>query len=184
MISVTELRAGTVFEESGQLFQVLSYEHIKMGRGSANIKVKVRNIRSGSTYERSFINGAFVEPATLEKREFQYLYKDSESAYFMNPSNFEQISIPLKNIPGYEFLKEGETTTIQLFDEEPLSLVLPPKVTIKVAETAPGVRGDSASNVTKDAELENGMHIKVPLFISAGDSVIVDTRDGTYTKRA
>lgn len=184
MISVTELRAGTTFQEGSDIFVVLSYEHIKMGRGSANIKVKVRNVRSGSSYERSFMNGAFVQEATLEKKEFQFLYKDGESAYFMDPASYEQITVPLKNIPGHEFLKEGETATIQVFDEEPLGLVLPPKATIKVTDTAPGVRGDSASNVTKDAELENGMHIKVPLFINVGDSIIVDTRDGTYTKRA
>lgn len=184
MLSVTELRAGTTFQEGSELFVVLSYEHIKMGRGSANIKVKVRNIRSGATYERSFINGAFVQEAVLEKKEYQYLYKDQDSAYFMDSISYEQIAIPLKNIPGYDYLKEGENSTLQLFDDEPLSLVLPPKVTLQVTETAPGVRGDSASNVTKDATLSNGMRVKVPLFINSGDSVIIDTRDGTYTKRA
>src|SRR5581483_2753322 len=94
MISVTELRAGTVFEESGQLFQVLSYEHIKMGRGSANIKVKVKNVRTGATTEKSFINGARVKPVQVFKRDIQFLYKDDDTAYFMNPTNFEQIAVP------------------------------------------------------------------------------------------
>lgn len=184
MISVTDLRAGTTFAENGQLLQVLSYEHIKMGRGSANIKVKVRNIKSGSTTEKSFINGAVVQEASLDKRDYQFLYKDHENASFMDPVSFEQIEIPIKSLPGHVYLKDGETVTIQFYEDDPIDLVLPPKVTLKVFETAPGVRGDSASNVTKDAELANGMHVRVPLFINEGDSVIVDTRDGTYTKRA
>lgn len=101
MTSVNELRAGSAFEEQGQLFLVLSFEHIKMGRGSANIKVKVKNIRSGSTTEKSFINSASVNSVRLDKRDIQFLYKDEDSAYFMNPINFEQITIPLKII-SYE----------------------------------------------------------------------------------
>lgn len=184
MLSVTELRAGTTFQEGGDLFVVVSYEHIKMGRGSANIKVKVRNVRSGATFEKSYINGAFVKEAAVDKRELQFLYKDGETAYFMDPRSYEQIEVPLKKLPGEEYLKDGETAIVSFIDEEPLSLVLPPKVTMKVTETAPGVRGDSAGTVTKDATLENGMRIKVPLFINEGDSVILDTRDGSYTKRA
>ena len=98
MISVTVLRAGTVFEDQGSIYQVISYEHVKMGRGSANIKLKVKNIRSGSTTEKSFINGAKVNELQVFKKDLQYLYKDEESAYFMNPLTFEQISILLKLI--------------------------------------------------------------------------------------
>lgn len=184
MISVTELRAGTTFQENGEIFQVLSYEHIKMGRGSANIKVKIRNLRSGATVDKSFMNGASVTEAHLEKKEHQFLYKDSENAYFMNPASYEQVSVPLKTLAGHEFLKEGEMATLQLYDDEVLALLLPPKITLNVTDTPPGVRGDSASNVYKDAILENGMRVKVPLFINNGDSVVVDTRDGSYTKRA
>lgn len=184
MLSVTDLRAGTVYQEDGQVYQVLSYEHIKMGRGSANIKVKVKNVRSGSTVEKSFINGAVVQEASVDKKEMQYLYKDDTTGYFMDPSTYEQVSLPLKNLTGFEFLKEGGMANIEFFEEEALGLVLPPKVTIQVTETAPGVRGDSASNVTKEAILENGMKVKVPLFINEGDMVVVDTRDGSYTKRA
>src|SRR3989304_7637412 len=96
MIGVTELRAGTIFEESGNLFQVLSYTHTKMGRGSANIKVKVKNLKNGSTTEKSFINGARVNDVSVNKKDLQYLYKDSESAFFMDPVTFEQISVSLK----------------------------------------------------------------------------------------
>lgn len=184
MIVVSELRAGVIFEESGNLLQVLSYEHIKMGRGSANIKVKVKNLRSGSTTEKSFINGAKVNDVTVLKRDHQYLYKDGESAYFMNPQTFEQISVPLKVIDGDEFLKEEDTYSISFLDDEPLSINLPPKVVLVVTETAPGVKGNSATNVFKDAILENGLTVKVPPFIKTGDKVRVDTRTGAYTEKA
>lgn len=184
MISVTDLRAGTTYEENGNIFQVLSYEHIKMGRGSANIKVKVRNIKSGSTVEKSFMNGAKVNEIALEKKELQYLYKDNEFIYFMDPVTFEQVSLKRSQLFGHEFLKEGEQVMLQMFENEPLNLVLPPKVSLKVVDTPPGVRGDSASNVYKDATLENGMKVRVPLFINNDDEVVVDTRDGSYTKRA
>lgn len=184
MISVNELRAGVAFKEDGNIFQVLSFEHIKMGRGSANIKVKVRNLRSGSTTEKGYTNGAVVEDIHLEKKDFQFLYKDSENAYFMDPRSFEQQSIPLKILYANEFLKEGGTVTLQFYGDEPLDLILPPKITLRVTDTDPGVKGDSASNVYKDAVLENGVKTRVPLFINIGDSIIVDTRDGSYTKRA
>jgi elongation factor P len=184
MIGVQELRAGTIFEESGSLLQVLSYEHIKMGRGSANIKVKVKNLRSGSTTEKSFINTARVNDVTVLKREHQYLYRDGEFAYFMNPQTFEQITVPLKVIEGDQFLKEGEIYSISFLGEEALSVMLPPKVVLIVTDTAPGVKGNSATNVFKDATLENGLTTKVPPFIKIGDKVRVDTRTGAYTEKA
>ena len=184
MISVNDLRAGTTYEEDGNIFKVLTFEHIKMGRGSANIKVKVINLRSGSTTEKGFTNGASVNDIALDKREYQFLYKDSESAYFMDPRTFEQKTVPVKKLFGAEFLKEGETVSLQFYDDEALDLILPPKITLKVADTDPGVKGNSASNVYKDAKLENGMSVRVPLFINVNDSIVVDTRDGSYTKRA
>ncbi|MBI2195566.1 MAG: elongation factor P [Candidatus Levybacteria bacterium] len=185
MISVTDLRSGVVFQEQGQLFQVLSYEHIKMGRGSANIKVKVKNLRSGTTVEKSFINGAKVDNVSVSKRDLQYLYRDLNSAYFMNPTTFEQIGIPLK-ILGSDtyYLKEGETFNVSFLGDEALSINLPPKMEFKVEDTAVGVRGNSATNVFKDAILENGLKAKVPLFINVGDIVRVDTRTGEYSERA
>lgn len=184
MIPVQDLRNGTAFEEDGHVFVVMSYEHIKMGRGSANIKVKVRNIRSGTITEKSFISGAQVTPARVENKEYQFLYKDTDTAFFMDPYSYEQKEIPLSKLSAHEFLQEGNTVTLQLYEDEPLGMSLPPKVTLKVAETAPGVKGNSASNVYKDATLENGMKLRVPLFIESGDLVVVDTRDKSYTKRA
>lgn len=183
MLIVSELRAGTIYEADGQLLMVMSYEHIKLGRGSATIKVKVKNLKSGATSEKSFINGAKVNDVQVIKKELQYLYKDEDMAYFMHPETFEQISIPLKIIDGADFLKEGQTYPISFYGDEPLSIMMTPKVELKVVETAPGVKGNSASNVFKDAKLENGMTVKVPMFIDEGDTVRVDTRTGQYTER-
>jgi len=185
MISVTELRAGTVFEDQGNLYQVISYEHIKMGRGSANIKLKVKNIRSGSTTDKSFINGAKVNDLQVFKKDLQYLYKDEEFAYFMNPLTFEQVSVLLKLI-DYEkdYLKEGNNFTISFLGDEPLSLTLPPKMEFEVTETPMGVKGNSATNVFKDATLENGLITKVPLFVNTGHRIRIDTRTGAYSEKA
>ncbi len=183
MLIVSELRNGTIFEQDGTLFQVLSYEHIKLGRGSATIKVKVRNIRSGSTTEKSFINGARVNDVSVVKKEMQYLYKDDENAYFMDPLTFEQVSVPLRIIDGDEFLKEGEKYIISFYQNEALTLNLNPKVELKVTDTAPAAKGNSSANVFKDATLENGMTVKVPMFINIGDTVRVDTRTKAYTER-
>jgi elongation factor P len=184
MTGVQDLRAGTTFLEEDQIFVVLSYEHIKMGRGSANIKVKVRNLRSGAITEKGYTSGAQVKPAPTQNKEYQFLYKDAETAFFMDPQSYDQQEVPLQKLIGSEYLQEGNTVVLQFYGEEPLSLQLPPKVTLRVADTPPGVKGNSASNVFKDATLENGMNVRVPLFINSGDEVVVDTRDGSYTKRA
>lgn len=185
MISVTNLKSGTIFESEGQLYKVLSYEHIKMGRGSANIRVRVNNVRTGATVEKSFINGAKVNDVIVSKKDLQFLYKDNDSAYFMEPSTFEQIAVPLKTIGGdLYYLKEGENFNVSFLEDEALSLNLPPKIEFVVKETAPGVKGNSATNVFKEAILENGMNVKVPLFIKNGDKIRVDTRTGSYTERA
>lgn len=184
MISVNDLRAGIAFQEDGNIFKVLTFEHIKMGRGSASIKVKVKNLRSGSTTEKGYTNGGFVNDVFLQKKDYQFLYKDTDTAYFMDPQSFEQKEVPLKTLTGSEYLNEGESVTLEFFDDEALDMILPPKVTLKVSDTAPGVKGNSASNVYKDATLENGIVTRVPLFINNGDSVVIDTRDGSYTRRA
>lgn len=183
MIGVTELRAGTVFEENGQLLQVLSYEHIKMGRGSANIKVKVRNVRTGSTVEKGFTNNARVNNIHVRKVDLQFLYKDEDFTYFMNPETYEQVQISLDLLDGHEYLKEGGTFSLSFFQDEPLSLNLTPKMDFKVTDTGPSIKGNSATNIFKDAVLENGVQTKVPLFINIGDMVRIDTRTGAYSEK-
>ena len=183
MISVTDLKRGTIFEDEGQIFQVLSYEHIKLGRGSATIKVKVKNLKSGSTTERGFINGAKVNSVSVQRKELQYLYKDSDFAYFMDPKTFEQIPASLSRIE-HAYLKDGGTFFVKFLDNQPLSLELPPKMEFKVEETGPSLRGNSATNIYKDAILENGIKTKVPLFITIGDVIRIDTRTGQYSEKA
>lgn len=184
MIGVTDLRAGTIFEESGNLYQVLSYTHTKMGRGSANIKVKVKNLKNGATTEKSFINGARVNDVQVFKRDVSYLYKDQVSAYFMDPSSFEQISAPLTLIGNDSvYLKEGESYNVSFLGEEVLALNLPPKMDFTISEADPGVKGNTASNIYKDAVLSNGLRVRVPLFIKAGDKVRIDTRTGDYSQK-
>lgn len=184
MISVTELRAGTTYIEDGQYLTVLSYEHIKMGRGSANIKVKVRNLKTGSTTEKGYTNGAKVSDLPVLKKEMQYLYKDDTEVYFMNSETFEQVSIPLNLVPDHMYLKEGESFPVSFIEGKPLSVLLPPKMVFKVIETAPGAKGNSATNVFKEATLENGVKTRVPLFIDVGETIRVDTRTGAYTEKA
>jgi elongation factor P len=185
MIGVQDLRAGTIYEENGNLLQVLSYEHIKMGRGSANIKVKVKNLRTGSTTDKSFINTAKVQDVLVLKKDLQYLYKDIDSAFFMNPQTFEQVTVSL-NIIGDDayYLKEGESVNLSFLGDEALSINLPPKMVFKVIETADGAKGNSVSNVFKEATLENGQTVKVPQFIKIGEKVRIDTRTGVYTEKA
>lgn len=185
MIGVTDLRAGTAYEEDGQFLTVLSYEHIKMGRGSANIKVKTRNIKTGAIVEKSYINGAKVQDISVSKKEMQYLYKDDDAAYFMDPQTYEQITLPLKVVEAeHIYFKEGESFTVSFLKGEPISVLLPPKMTFKVTETAPGAKGNSTTNVFKEAILENGLKTKVPLFINIDDSIRVDTRTGAYSEKA
>lgn len=184
MINVTELKSGIIFEESGNVYQVLSYEHIKMGRGSANIKVKVKNIKTGSTTEKSFINGARVNSMQITKKDLQYLYKDDEFAYFMHPDTFEQVTMSLKIAEGAAYLKDGENFSLSFLSGKPITINLPPKMEFKISETGPGLRGNSATNIYKDAILENGIHTKVPLFINTGDVIRVDTRTGAYSEKA
>lgn len=184
MISVTDLKSGVIFEESGSLFQVISYEHIKMGRGSANIKVKVKNLKNGSTTEKGFTNGAKVNNVRVLKKDIQYLYKDGDLAYFMDPISFEQSNIPLDLIGKDEvYLKEGESYNVSFRENEAIALNLPPKVDFTVAEADPGVKGNTASNIYKDCVLDNGMKARVPLFIKAGDKVRIDTRTGEYSQK-
>jgi len=178
------LRAGIIYEDAGTLWQVLSYDHIKLGRGSATIKIKVRNVRNGATTEKSFINGAKVNNVSVVKKELQYLYQDEDSVYFMHPETFEQIAVSLHVIDGAAFLQEGQTYPVSFYGNEALGVILPPKVDLAVTDTAPGVKGNSASNVFKDATLENNQTVKVPLFINVGDKIRVDTRTGAYTERA
>jgi elongation factor P len=184
MIPVTSLRPGATYEEHGDVFEVLTYNNMHLRKTSSVVQVKVRSLRKGSTLEKTFSSNGEVNQVRIDKKELQFLYKDQDSCFFMDPQTYEQINVLTKNLSGSNYLKEGEKVAISFFKGEPLSMVLPPKVKLKVTDTNPGVKGNSATSVLKDATLENGLVTKVPLFIDIGDEIIVDTRDGSYTNRA
>jgi elongation factor P len=184
MLNVNDLRNGAVFREGSDLFQVITYEHIKTGRGSGNIKVKVRNLRSGSIVEKSFVTGGRVDEADVQKKLAQFLYGDGETYNFMDPKTYEQFSIT-SSIVGDQgkYLKDGLEINLIVSGEEALSLELPNSINYTIAETGPSERGNTVSNVYKDATMDNGLIVKVPMFMDAGEKIKVDTRSGEYVER-
>ena len=184
MIPVQELRNGMTFLMDGQLYITLKYEHIKMGRGSATIKIKAKNLLTGATTDKSFINSARVEETITTRRPMQYLYKDGQNFVFMDPKTYEQaeISTDVAAENGV-YLKENILVNILFWEERALWIELPPKMEFTVVETDPGIKGNSAANMYKSAKLDNGMSVRVPLFINEGERILVDTRDGSYAER-
>ncbi len=185
MISVTKLRNGVTFEYNGTPYKVTEYKHTHLSRGGGTIKVKVRDLSSGKLNSLTFKSGESVQEIEVTRKQLQYLYSDDDNLYFMDPDTFEQIEIPTQIIGKSKvFLKEGENAWVLFWEDKALDLDLPPKITMEVIECAPGEKGNSASNVYKDAVVEGGLRIRVPLFINVGDKVRVDTRDGSYVERA
>ncbi|OGD84997.1 elongation factor P [Candidatus Curtissbacteria bacterium RBG_13_40_7] len=185
MISVTDLRAGVVFQDHGQYFLVLSYEHIKMGRGSGTIKVRVKNLDTGATTDKSFGTGARVQEVNLQRRKCQYLYKDGQGCHLMDIESYEQFTIP-QSLAGdlVKFLKEGMEITLFVIEDKPLYVEAPKIIEYKVTQTGGSARGNTVGASYKDAVLENGLMVKVPLFIKNGEMIRVDTRSGEYVERA
>lgn len=183
-INASELRAGVVFIEGGNLWQVITYEHNKMGRGSGTIKVKAKNLRSGAITEKSFITGARVEEGDVEKKKTQYLYCEGDTYNFMDPVTFEQFTIS-KSILGdsAKYLYEGLEVQLVVSGEEALGIELPNSLIYEITETGPEEKGNTVSNVYKEATLSNGLVVKVPMFMHEGDKVKVDTRTGEYVER-
>ncbi len=184
MLNVTELRNNTFYKEGNNILQVVTYEHVKMGRGSGTIKLKVKNVRTGSVVEKTFITGARVDEANVSKKKAQFLYRDGENYSFMDPVSFEQFTISSQVLGDQaKYLRDGIETTLVVSDEEALGLELPASLTYTVAETGPGEKGNSVSNVFKEAVLDNGLVVKVPMFIGNGEKIKVDTRSGEYIER-
>ncbi len=184
MIDVNDLRKGVIFELDGSLFRVLEYTHHKPGRGNAIIRVKARNIRTGTTLEKTFQSGDRVQDVRLDYQNVQYLYNDGDLYYFMNAETFEQPAIPKDIVGDYEgFLKEGMEVKITFFQNEPLDIELPTSVDLKVVQADVAVRGDTATGVNKRVTLETGRSLEVPMFVKEGDTVRVDTRTGSYVTR-
>lgn len=185
MISVTDLRAGIVYEENGQYLLVLSYEHIKMGRGSGNVKVKVRNLSTGAIVDKSYITGAKVNDVSLERNKVQFLYKDSSGFNVIDNSSFDQFVLPERIVSSdAPYLKDGLEFLLFTVSDKPLYIELPKILDYKVVQTAGSARGNTVGAAQKEAVLENGLKVKVPLFIKTEDIIRVDTRDGSYVERA
>lgn len=193
MIKATELKNGKTFLLSGKPYKVIKYAHSKIGRGGASVKLDLRNLETAKFEKKTLNSNAKVEEIDTIKKPLQYLFGDGKSATFMDQSTYEQTEIPTSSIKTeLQFIKEGEIVDVLFWsfdgaqdkDDRPLSVDIPPKVTLKVIQTDPGVRGDTTSNVYKPAKLENQLQLKVPLFVKIGDKIRVDTRTGEYVERA
>lgn len=187
-IDVNQLKKGTAFIEDGVPYLVIKYDFTKLARGKANIKVKVRNLRSGAIVNKSYLSGNEVEDVELEKIKMQFLYSDESKAFFMNEKSFEQVGIDLKKVEDERrFLVEGESVWVLIWPKddsrEVLGVEVPASVELEVIEAEPGMKGDSGGNVTKMAVLTNEVKLQVPLFIEKGDRVRVNTESGEYIER-
>jgi|SRR5579875_2116724 len=184
MIDTGDLRKGLTLDMNGELLKVVDYQHIKQGRGSAIVRLTLRNIRSGSTTQQTFQNGAKFTPVRVERQRVQYLYSDDGQYNFMDLDTFEQFALNEDQLgDALSYLIENMTLDLLTYQGEPIDVELPITVELKVAQTEPGVRGDTASGGTKPARLETGVSVNVPLFINDGDTVKVDTRTGQYLER-
>jgi elongation factor P len=184
MIDVNDLRKGVTFELDGQLFKVLDYSHNKSGRGNASIRIKARNLRTGSNIEKTFQSGDRVPDARLDFHNVQYLYSDGEFFHFMDNETFEQPAISGEIIGDMAgFLKEGLEAKLTFYQGEPLDIELPTSVDLKVTYAEVAVRGDTATGVTKKVTVETGMTVQCPNFVNEGDTIRVDTRTGDYITR-
>ncbi|CAM3599483.1 elongation factor P [Hydrogenibacillus schlegelii] len=185
MISTNDLRNGITLELDGDPWQVLEFQHVKPGKGSAFVRVKLKNLRNGNIREDTFRAGEKVPRAHVETREMQYLYASGDEYTFMDMNTYEQVTLNRQQLE-YElnFLKENMTVHIVQYQGEIIGIQLPNTVVLEVVETEPGIRGDTQSGGSKPAKLETGYVVTVPLFVNVGDKIIVDTRSGEYVSRA
>ncbi len=184
MISTNDMRPGMTLDLDGELWSILEYQHHKPGKGHAMVRTKVKSLRSGVVVDRTFRADEKVEIARLDRREMQYLYGEDAGLVFMDNESYEQITVP-RELAGDagRFLKEGQSVSVLLHDGTPLGVDLPTTVDLEVSETEPGLQGDRSSAGTKPATLETGAVVQVPLFVTTGETVRVDTRTGSYVTR-
>jgi len=184
MISTNDFRTGVKIEVDGELYSVIEFQHVKPGKGAAFVRTKLRNLRTGAVIERTFRAGEKVPQVRVERREMQYLYNDGENYVFMDTSNFEQLSLSRDKLEEQaRFLKDDMLVYILLYEGETIGVELPNFVDLKVVQTEPGVRGDTATGGSKPATLETGAVVQVPLFIEEGDVIRIDMRTGEYIER-
>jgi elongation factor P len=183
--TTNDLRNGLVLNLDGQLWSVVEFQHVKPGKGGAFVRTKLKNVLSGKVVDRTFNAGVRVETATVDRREMQYLYRDGSDLVFMDTSSYEQIHVPAATVgDAAHFLLENQNAIVGLHEGVPLFVELPTSVVLAVDYTEPGLQGDRSTGGTKPARLETGYEIAVPLFITSGEKVKVDTRDGSYLGRA
>jgi elongation factor P len=184
MISSNDFRTGVTIVVDGQLWQVVDFQHVKPGKGSAFVRTRLKNVIRGNVLEKTFRAGEMLERAIVETREMQYLYGSGDDYHFMDKSNYEQINLGHDMLgANVDLLKEGMVINVQFHDGKVIGAELPNHVDLKVVETDPGFRGDTATNVQKPAKLETGATVNVPLFINPGDTVRIDTRERKYVSR-
>lgn len=186
MLSLNEVKTGTIVKYQDKPYEVQWVEHSKLGRGGAILRSKIKNLEDGTIIDKTFKGNDKLEQIYLDRKKYQYLYVEGDSYFFMDPETFEQITIDKKNIgESYKYLKESAEVEILFNDNHPLAVNLPIKMTFEVTYTEPGLRGDTKSSTAlKTAKIDSGYEIKVPLFIKTGDKIVVDTRDGKYVERA
>ena len=185
MISTSDFKTGLTIEIDGAIFQIVEFQHVKPGKGAAFVRTKLRNKRTGSIVEKTFRSGEKVGKAHIEKQEMQYLYPEGDAYVFMNTETYEQVSLSAVLLgDGLKFLKDNMNILVEYYGSEAIGAELPNTVVLTVAATEPGVKGDTATNVTKEATLETGATVQVPMFVNEGDELVIDTRNGAYVSRA
>ena len=185
MISAGDFRNGVTFEEDGNVMQVIEFQHVKPGKGSAFVRTKTRNVLTGAVVEKSYNPTAKFPTAFVERKDMEYSYEDGELYYFMDSETYEQVPINKKDVDdNFKFVKENMVCKILSYKGNVFGVEPPTFVELEVTETEPGFKGDTATNATKPATLETGAEIRVPLFIEIGDVLRIDTRTGEYMERA
>jgi elongation factor P len=184
MIDVHQLRKGTTFTLDGEIYKVIEFQHHKPGRGKAVIRTRIRNLRTGTIVDKSFISGDRVEDIRIDRVSAQYLYNDGVFYYFMNEESFEQIPLSAAVLgEAVQYLVDNMSLNISAYDGEPIDIELPINVELKVVDAPVALAGDTATGTTKQVSLESGLKVNVPLFVGEGDMIRVDTRTGEYVTR-
>ena len=184
MISASDLRKGTTFEYDGQVYNVVDFLHVKPGKGAAFVRTKLRNVIAGGVQDKTFNPTEKFQEAVIERKEMQYLYSDGELYYFMDQETFEQIPLNYEKVEeAIKYLKENMFAVIKFYKGEAFSVEAPNFVELAITETEPGVKGNTATNSLKQAVVETGATVMVPMFVNEGDAIRIDTRTGDYMER-
>jgi elongation factor P len=182
--TTADIRNGLTILYNGDIYKITEFQHIKIARGGAKVRTKLKNLRTGQVIENTFRSGERIEPVRLDAIEMQYLYRDGDNQIFMNMETYEQIPLPSELFKEYfQYIKENEIVKVLFYDKSPIDIDLPTHVILEVVEAEPGVRGDTATGGTKIAKFETGFIAQVPLFVNVGDKVKIDTRTGVYCER-